>query len=117
MYCTTCHGLVQVNNTGICLGCQMGFDRSIKTDHYKSEKEPEEEFKPIENNIADMVSRQKELENALQEPSTKEIHVQPKARASKRVRKGNTKRKKATGQIKGKESKVKDSKGEEVETL
>jgi len=93
----------------------MGFDKSITQDHYKpEEEEKEEEFKPIENNIADMVSRQKELEDALQEPSTKEIHVQPKARTSKRVRKGNTKRQKATGKIKGKDSKAKASKGEEV---
>ena len=25
MHCTTCKGLVQVNATGTCLGCQKGF--------------------------------------------------------------------------------------------
>ena len=63
MNCTTCHGLCQVNNTGICLGCQRGFvnlpqeDAWINSDDRKKVK---------------LKKRKEELENALQdlEPSS-----------------------------------------------
>lgn len=117
MTCTSCKAVVQVNATGTCLGCQQGFNKFIKDDHYKEVDEnlkPKEKrdncgiiTKKEENEIIRLEERKKELEDALQEPTAKEVPVQPKARSRKGVRGGNTKGKKAPEKSK-EEGKVND---------
>ena len=38
MICTCCHAVVQLNATGICLGCQGGFAGPQDEDKYKPEE-------------------------------------------------------------------------------
>ena len=42
MNCTSCQGLVQVNATGICLGCQRGFVNTAQEDAYLFHQPKEE---------------------------------------------------------------------------
>lgn len=123
MTCTTCKAIVQLNATGTCLGCQGGFAGQQDADRYIP---IETKLRTKEEEIAQLVERQKELEDALrveliklgmtvvipkgskaqkemeeaydaiQKSSTEKVHVQPKAEASKGVRRSNSKRKKAT---------------------
>lgn len=88
MQCTTCKAIVQLNNTGICLACQGGFNSTEIKDKYEL------------NDIDKLKEREKELENALQKPSTEKVHVQPTPKASKGVRGSNSKRKKAPQETK-----------------
>jgi len=34
MSCTSCHAVVQLNATGVCLGCQGGFGGQAEEDEY-----------------------------------------------------------------------------------
>jgi hypothetical protein len=81
MTCNTCRSTVQENATGICLGCQGGFNKAIDSDHLEKHK------------LTKLLSRKQELEDALQEPSTKKDDVCDKTKTGKRVRKQNSKRK------------------------
>ena len=109
MTCTTCKATVQVNATGTCLGCQQGFNKFMKDDHYKEvdhnlkrKTKPTEAEKLLErdncgiipqkeeNNIARLVERQKELQESLK-PTSKPV-VKRKAKR-KYVRKAIIKEK------------------------
>ena len=39
MMCTSCSGLVSVNPTGICLGCQRGFKNTPQEDSWRKSEE------------------------------------------------------------------------------
>jgi len=39
MMCTSCSGLVSVNSTGICLGCQRGFKNTPQEDSWRKSEE------------------------------------------------------------------------------
>jgi len=67
MCCTCCHAVVQLNATGICLGCQGGFCGQLDEDKYK----PEEELKG------------KELSEVLITETVKKLTPKPKKRTSK----------------------------------
>lgn len=84
MNCTTCKALVQINNTGICLGCQMGFTRVPQEDAYPVQQE--EEVKT----------------NADEKHSPEVIPMGDRPKAGKRVRKKNSKRKKTAKKSKKK---------------
>lgn len=66
MICTSCHACVQVNNTGICLGCQQGFNSDIIEDHYQFHKLDE---------IERLKEREKELEDAIKEGEKQESNI------------------------------------------
>ena len=42
MSCTSCHAIVQLNATGVCLGCQGGFAGQQEEDKYVSPEERQE---------------------------------------------------------------------------
>jgi len=56
MTCNTCRATVQVNNTGICLGCQQGSNKAEKADHHRDYKS---------NELKELLSREKAIEDAL----------------------------------------------------
>ncbi len=56
MSCTSCHAVVQLNATGICLGCQGGFSGQHEEDKYTPKLKPIEEIQ----------ERAKELEAAIE---------------------------------------------------
>lgn len=102
MTCTTCKALVQLNATGICLGCQGGFNPFNDEDKYVP---VETQLQSKEEEITRLKAREKELEDAIQKQSTKEIHVQPEARTCQRVRRSNTKGKETPPKIKEEKTK------------
>lgn len=77
MECTTCHAIVEVNNTGICLGCQCGFTQVPQSDHFDP---------PTKQNT--------EKINAIQKPSPEKVSVRNKPRDRQGVRKSNSQGKK-----------------------
>ena len=60
MTCTTCQRVVQINNTGICLGCQRGFPNMDAEDVYKPPVKTDKELE-----IEKLKAREKELEDAI----------------------------------------------------
>ena len=90
MVCTTCRGTVQMNSTGICLGCQGGFKGPQKEDRYLP---IETKIGSKEDKIKRFKEREKELEDAIQKSETKSVHVCEQTRVSKGVRSKNAKRK------------------------
>lgn len=85
MNCATCGGLVQVNATGTCLGCQRGFVGIPQEDAWINSKEGKRCV--LEN-------RKKEVEDALQKRETKEIPVCQQTKGCKSVRKTHFQREK-----------------------
>lgn len=81
MTCNACKHLVQVNPTGICLGCQQGFIEP-QEDSWKNHYVKEEKPKGV-------------LDHAIQESIPKEILPQKSSPSRKRMGKGNSQRKKA----------------------
>lgn len=74
MHCTTCHHLVQVNATGICMGCQMGFAGPQEDSwEFHREKIKKQEFKGV-------------LDDALEKADT-DIPNQPVKKIGKRIKK------------------------------
>lgn len=61
MECTTCKGVVQINNTGTCLGCQRGFTSEPQEDAWILEEEKNEDT------LDKLLEKRKELEDALKE--------------------------------------------------
>lgn len=39
MHCTTCSALVNINPTGVCLGCQRGFTNTPQEDSWRHSEE------------------------------------------------------------------------------
>jgi len=107
MTCTTCKAIVQFNNTGICLGCQGGFSGQQDEDRYlpidTKLRQQKDDTSLRQEDVNTLKKREKELEDALQKPSTEKVYVQPASKASKGVRSCNSKRKKAPNQSKTKE--------------
>lgn len=72
MTCNSCQRVVQINNTGICLGCQRGFTGVDAEDVYKqpilNEVCTQDISEINENNteIKRLQDRQKEIEDALE---------------------------------------------------
>lgn len=93
MTCTACKSLVQVNATGICLGCQGGFSGQQEADRYIDK---ETQLEHVNQDIAELVNRQKELVDAIKIASPKSMDACKQTEASKGVRKSNSKREKAT---------------------
>lgn len=60
MTCTTCQRVVQVNNTGICLGCQRGFVNLPQEDSLKAKTSTDSLIERLE-------AKAKELEQAIHE--------------------------------------------------
>lgn len=104
MTCTTCHKVVYVNNTGICLGCQMR-SSELMGDEWK----PEQPANKVMSQEEILTERVKELENAIQESDqeseAKSVDVCEQTSDGQGVAKRNSKRKKASP--KDKEEKVK----------
>lgn len=48
MRCTACRAVVELNNTGICLGCQMGKGVPIESNLYE---EPPKKLKKEKKNV------------------------------------------------------------------
>lgn len=69
MNCNTCQRVVQINNTGICLGCQRGFTGVDAEDVYKPPVKPVEDTE-ITRTIDELEARQKEIEEKLEEPQS-----------------------------------------------
>ena len=84
MNCTSCQRVVQVNNTGICLGCQRGFMREPQEDSWKPPT-------PVYNGVDFKEKRP----DAIQKPSPKEVLLQKTSSPSKKVGSSHPKRKKA----------------------
>jgi len=98
MECQSCRGIVQTNNTGICLGCQRGFIGVPQEDNYQViEEKKKEEAKSLK----ELEARKKEIEDALQKPSTEKIHVRQHAKNGERMGEGDAKKRK-TPKKKGK---------------
>ena len=55
MSCPSCKAVVQLNATGVCLGCQRGFPGVSQEDSWK----------PVRG-IEDLQHRQKEIEDAIE---------------------------------------------------
>lgn len=75
MNCTTCQRVVQINNTGICLGCQRGFTGMDAEDAWKppaknTQNIPEDTLNIRE--IEKLEERRKEIEATLDEPKISE---------------------------------------------
>jgi len=62
MTCGACKAIVQLNATGICLGCQLGFDGQHEEDKYIP---IETKLQSKEEEISRLKDREKELEDAL----------------------------------------------------
>lgn len=81
MNCTTCQRIVQINNTGICLGCQRGFTGIDAEDVYKPPslkadcKQDISATHAEDTEIERLETRQKEIEDALEEISQQESSV------------------------------------------
>lgn len=71
MTCTTCQRVVQVNNCGICLGCQRGFPNMDAEDVWKPPVKKAEE-----SEIQKLKAREKELEDAINQGLQQEEHKQ-----------------------------------------
>lgn len=97
MECQSCKGTVQINNTGLCLGCQRGFIGVPQEDAWKPEEEYGQNTANSDTKMAELQKRQeeieKELSNANEKPSSKSLSPRKQAKDGKRVGKGNTKRK------------------------
>lgn len=76
MNCTSCQAVVQINNTGTCLGCQRGFVQEPQEDAYQFHKEEEK--------------------NANEVTSTKEVDARQQTRDGKKVGSSHSKRKKSS---------------------
>lgn len=76
MNCTLCQAVVQINNTGTCLGCQRGFIKEPQEDAYQFHKEEEKN--------ADEIAIPKEMDACQQ------------ARDGKKMGSSHSKRKKAS---------------------
>jgi hypothetical protein len=75
MNCNACQRVVQINNTGICLGCQRGFTGVDAEDVYKSSETCAKNEHNMHNTSTDnahkmhvdrLQARQKEIEEALE---------------------------------------------------
>lgn len=86
MECTTCHATVEVNNTGICLGCQCGFTQVPQPD----------QFDPRTKQKHEKTAKINEKIDAIQKPSPKKVLVCHKSTSSRGVRKSNSQGKKVT---------------------
>lgn len=81
MTCSTCSRVVQINNTGICLGCQRGFTGMDAEDVYKPQdlqvKATDDISKTnaVDAEIKRLQDRQKEIENALEEVGEQESNI------------------------------------------
>jgi predicted Fe-S protein YdhL (DUF1289 family) len=64
MNCNSCQRVVQINNTGICLGCQRGFTGLHAEDVYKPQSLQAEKT-DITRTIDQLEARQIEIEAAL----------------------------------------------------
>jgi hypothetical protein len=98
MHCNTCSYLVQVNPTGICLGCQRGFNGIPQEDAWVNSPA---------RKILELEKRKEEVENALQEQKAKSVPVRKQPRRRKRVSKAHTERGQATNKSSQKEEKEK----------
>ena len=100
MECTTCKRLVQINETGTCLGCQRGFSSEPQEDAWKPEENVQtDDFLGVKS-VIDLQEREKELEDALKIESPKSMDARKQASDGKRVGEGNAKRRKAPNKSK-----------------
>ena len=108
MHCTTCRKVVQVNATGICTGCQLGFAPPPEEECYKPTGN-EEEFEPPERNdglitvkeeMQRLREKLQEKKDAIQEPGPEEIHVCEHAGNGEEVASAHTQEQKAPKEIK-----------------
>lgn len=81
MTCSTCARVVQINNTGICLGCQRGFTGLDAEDVYKPQDvqvkvmDDISQTNAIDAEIKRLQDRQKEIEDALKEVSEQKGNI------------------------------------------
>lgn len=98
MNCNTCSYLVQVNPTGICLGCQRGFNGIPQEDAWVNSPE---------RKILELEKRKEEVENALQEQKAKSVPLRKQSGRRKRVSKTHAEKRQAPRQDFQKEEKEK----------
>lgn len=81
MTCSTCARVVQINNTGICLGCQRGFTGLDAEDVYKPQDlqvkvtDDISKTNAVDAEIKRLQDRQKEIEDALEEVSEQKSDI------------------------------------------
>jgi len=67
MNCNTCTKVVKINNTGICIGCQCGFNISTQEDEFSTQ---EDEFNNAEYiasmSIDELKEREIYIQNAIE---------------------------------------------------
>jgi hypothetical protein len=86
MTCTTCKRVVQINNTGICLGCQKGFKQTPDDDAI--------DLRPIKE-MEGLKEREKEIEDALQKQKAESVDVRERTVHGKGMGARNAKKRKA----------------------
>lgn len=85
MECQSCRTLVRFNNTGICLACQRGFLGAPQEDAYSFTETAEEKLK-------ELVTKQKEIEDAIQKSESESLHVCDEAQDGEEMGEGDSER-------------------------
>ena len=91
MNCGSCSAICQVNNTGICLGCQRGFTNYPQEDAWVNS----DERKKLK-----LKERKEEIENELHHSTSADTSTPLKRTVGKGVRTPHAKRKKTSPSIK-----------------
>ncbi len=92
MNCTTCTVLVEVNNTGVCLGCQRGFVKEPQEDSYEHHQRLEN-IRSKENLTKRLDEIEKELSHANEITSSKSLPTCQKTRDGQEMGEGNVQEK------------------------
>ncbi|NGX36890.1 MAG: hypothetical protein K1000chlam2_00035 [Chlamydiae bacterium] len=102
MECQTCKGIVQVNNTGICLGCQRGFVGIPQEDTYNATSDEESKKQNLSTihqsqSLKSLLKeKEKEIENADEVASTASVDACQQTKYGQEVGKRNSKGRKAS---------------------
>ena len=81
MQCNCCRGIVNVNATGICYGCQRQTGGILQEDKYIEEKQV----------LSNLLERERKIEDAIQKQESESLDVCHKAKDGKRVGKRDSK--------------------------
>ena len=99
MTCTTCRAVVQINNTGVCLACQKGFKQAPEQDHDAFTEQDQ---------LAKLKKREKELEDAIQVETTREMDVGNSSGNGQKMGKRNAQKRKASKAREAQEKEIKE---------
>jgi len=94
MTCNSCRAVVQLNSTGICLGCQGGFAGQQQEDKYIPEEEKIQKLKARERELEDAIKeREKSEDNKLEHTQRDGSGKTSKAGGSNRSKRSRKKQK------------------------